>query len=81
MDDQLFGGWADDVLLGGVGRDILDGGINRDRLIGESAYGTALTGALAERQKVLVEENDKLLQDLEREERELTETRKTPSTS
>ncbi len=50
--------------------------INRDKLFAESAYGRALRAKMAIRQKQLVAENDRLLADLEREERELTELRK-----
>lgn len=53
--------------------------LNRDRLLGESAYGRDLMGKLSERQTELVAENDRLLAELEREERALTDTRKTMS--
>lgn len=53
--------------------------VNRERLIQTSAFGRALVQTLSVQQKNLVEENDALTQDLEREERELTEVRKTLS--
>ncbi len=51
--------------------------VNRERLIQSSEFGKALVESLAARQKALVEENDTLAQDMEREERELTDVRKT----
>ncbi len=51
--------------------------INRERLIQRSDFGRALIKVLSDRQAALVKENETLAQDLEREERELTELRKT----
>lgn len=53
--------------------------VNRERLIQQSAFGKALIDSLSVQQKTLVEENEALAEDLEREERELTEVRKTLS--
>ena len=50
--------------------------INREVLFAESAYGRALLASISEHESRLVKENDSLLADLEREERELTELRK-----
>jgi Skp family chaperone for outer membrane proteins len=54
--------------------------VNRERLIQSSQFGRALNNNLAEQQGALVEENEALAKDLEREELELTELRKTLST-
>jgi len=51
--------------------------LNRDVVLNESAYGKAVSARLAEQQATLQEENDRLLEILEEEERALTETRKT----
>lgn len=51
--------------------------LNRERLLLESAYGNSMSAELAKLQASLVEENNRLLNDLEEEERSLTETRKT----
>ena len=51
--------------------------VNRDRLIQGSKFGKALIDALTILQQRLVEENASLAADLEREERELTDVRKT----
>ena len=51
--------------------------VNRDRLIQSSEFGKALVNVLTTRQRQLVEENASLALDLEREERELTDARKT----
>lgn len=51
--------------------------INRERLIQRSDFGRALIEVLSDRQNALVKENETLAQDLEREELELTELRKT----
>jgi Skp family chaperone for outer membrane proteins len=51
--------------------------VNRDRLIQSSEFGKALVNVLTTRQQQLVEENASLALDLEREERELTDARKT----
>ena len=50
--------------------------INREVLFTESNYGRALLASISEHESQLVQENDSLLGDLEREERELTELRK-----
>lgn len=50
--------------------------INREVLFSQSAYGLALLSIISEDKNQLVAENDRLLADLEREERELTELRK-----
>lgn len=51
--------------------------VNRERLIQTSQFGRALRGNLAVQQADLVAENEALAKDLEREELELTELRKT----
>lgn len=51
--------------------------VNRENLIQKSQLGLDLMTALANRQKMLVAENTKLAERLEREERELTDLRKT----
>lgn len=50
--------------------------INREVLFAESTYGRALLASISEHESQLVNENDLLLADLEREERGLTELRK-----
>jgi Skp family chaperone for outer membrane proteins len=50
--------------------------VNRERLIQNSAFGRALIASLSTKQTALVEENETLAQNLEREELELTELRK-----
>ena len=50
--------------------------INREKLFNNSAYGSALRERLSREQSALVEENELLQNNLEREERELTELRK-----
>lgn len=51
--------------------------LNRERLLSESAYGAEILRRLSERQANLLAENEKLLAELEREEKALTETRRT----
>ena len=51
--------------------------VNREQLIQQSRFGQAIVGQLLERQRKLVAENEALTETLEREERELTELRKT----
>lgn len=53
--------------------------VNRDRLIQASEFGKALIDVLTARQRQLVDENEALALDLEREELELTDLRKTTS--
>jgi Skp family chaperone for outer membrane proteins len=50
--------------------------VNRERLIQNSAFGKALNQSLSKQQKILVEENESLARNLEREELELTGLRK-----
>ncbi|MEM6620183.1 MAG: OmpH family outer membrane protein [Pseudomonadota bacterium] len=53
--------------------------LNRERLLSESAFGRAMIGSLSDQQQALVIENQRLTEELETEERALTETRKTMS--
>lgn len=53
--------------------------LDRERLLSESAYGVSISTTFSQRQSALVAENERLLAELEQEERDLTEVRKTAS--